>query len=87
VPDLRDNGGNEISRGWSSRFAPFFGVSAELRVPGPWSLQAEVNYTGQGGRRNGLQPVTDAQLAQAAGGLPVYANFKNEPGSTTSRSR
>ena len=78
IPNLRDNGGNEISSGWSSRYAPFFGASAEMPLPGAWSILAEVNFTGQGGKKNGLQPVIDPQLAQAAGGLPVYADFKNE---------
>ena len=32
IPDLRDNGGNELSSGWSSRLAPSYGVSAELSV-------------------------------------------------------
>jgi hypothetical protein len=77
IPNLRDNGGNEISQGWSSRVAPAFGVSADLPLSSVWSVLAEVNFTGQGGKRDGLQPVTDAQLAQAAGGLPVYAKFKN----------
>ncbi len=78
IPDLRDNGGNEISRGWSSRRAPFYGVSAELSAVGPWSLLAEVNFTGQGGTRNEIQPVTDPRLtSNLPPGTTAYANFDN----------
>ena len=69
IPDLRDNsGGNELSTGWSSRVAPFAGVTAEWHLASPWSVQAELDYAPQGGQRDGLQPVTDANLIMANGG-------------------
>ena len=78
IPDLRDNGGNELSSGWSSRFAPSYGVSAELSAVGPWTLLAEVNVTGQGAKRTGLQPLNDPTSLGFPAGTSLYASFKNE---------
>jgi hypothetical protein len=78
IPNLRDNGGNELSSGWSSRFAPSYGVSVELSAAGPWSVLAEVNVTGQGGKRTGLQPLNDPTALGLPAGTPAYASFKNE---------
>ncbi len=72
MPNLRDHGGNEFSGGWSSRVGAFFGVGAEMRIAGPWSMTAEVNYSAQGGKKNGVQAV-------AVPGIPLtlYGDFKN----------
>jgi hypothetical protein len=78
IPDLRDNGGNELSSGWSSRLAPAYGVSVELSAAGPWTLLAEVNVSGQGARRTGLQPLNDPTSLGFPAGTPAYASFKNE---------
>jgi hypothetical protein len=57
IPNLRDNGGNDVSKGWSSRLAPFFGLSADLAMTPAFSLEMDVNYAAQGGKRNGMQPL------------------------------
>lgn len=78
IPNLRDNGGNDLSRGWSSRVAPYFGVYADVVVTPAFSVQAEVNYAAQGGKRDGLQPIiTDTSQLPIAPGTPLYARFKN----------
>lgn len=78
VPDIKGN--TEQSKGYSSRLAPYFGLSLTKRLSSSFNLQTEVNYSPQGGKRNGLQPVDASQLD--GGTLPpgtvVYANFKNE---------
>lgn len=79
LPSL-SGGTNELSRGYTSRRAPFFGLGLDLGLGSVLSLKAELNYSSQGGQRNGLQPLAPDQLA----GLPVppgvmlYANFNNE---------
>lgn len=80
LPDLKDNsGGDPISSGWSSRRAPYFGITANRPFAPAWSLQAELAYAPQGGLRNGMQVVPDASLAEQFG-LPSvpYARFRNE---------
>jgi hypothetical protein len=78
IPDLRDNGGNEFSSGWSSRVAPYFGVGAEIAVTPAISVVAEVNFAAQGGRKDGLQPIiTDTSQLPVPEGTSLYARFKN----------
>ncbi len=78
IPDLRDNGGNDVSKGWSSRLAPFFGLSADVGITPAFSLEADVNYAAQGGKRNGMQPIPFAappELQQIVGNSLVYAEL------------
>ncbi|MBK8811836.1 MAG: PorT family protein [Acidobacteria bacterium] len=79
IPQLSSSDDNELSRDYKSRVAPNFGAFFEFGVAKRTSLQFEVNYAGQGGKRNGIQPVT-----QPIPGLPAlpagnyyYANFNN----------
>ena len=77
IPNLRDHGGNELSSGWSSRVAPYAAMFADWPIGGPFSLQAEIAYAPQGGKKNGLQPVTDPRITMLAGST-VYARFDDE---------
>ena len=78
VPDLK-GGGTPQSEGYSSRLAPTFGVFVNYELDEHWSLLGEVSYSGQGGKRNGMQPI----FAENLTGLPVppgtelYASFDN----------
>lgn len=79
IPDLSGGGGNPISSGYTSRLAANFGFFSDFAVCHNFSLQVELNYAGQGGKRDGMQPVTSGDLA---GSLPpgtyLWANFKNK---------
>lgn len=81
IPNLNGGGGNPLSENYSSRLAANFGLLSEFRVQRHFSLQVELNYAGQGGKRNGMQPVTNlpAELQQMVppGGY-LYADFKNK---------
>ncbi len=76
VPDLR-GGNNEISQGYTSRLAPNFGITANFWITRNFSIQPEVNFDGQGGRRNGLQPITSTTLPPMPSGGYYYADFNN----------
>lgn len=78
VPEL-SGGNNVISQGYTSRLAPNFGISADIPVAGNFSIEPQVNFDGQGGQRNGMQPITSASLPlpPLPGGGYYYANFKN----------
>jgi hypothetical protein len=79
IPSIR--GGNTVqSQGYTSRLGPFYGISGEWMLSQRFSLCAEISSSSQGGKRNGMQPITADQV----GGLPLppdltlYANFRNE---------
>jgi Outer membrane protein beta-barrel domain len=80
IPNIRGNQTDIYSRDFKSRLGPFFGLFLETRLDPHFSLVAELNYTSQGGRRAGLQPIT----MDLPPGLPIppgtilYANFRNE---------
>lgn len=73
IPNIR-GGTTEQSKGYVSRLGPFFGFFADFALKPNLSLCAEMNYTSQGGKRNGMQPVSMEQLP----GVPLYADFHNE---------
>ena len=73
-------GGNEISSGYSSRLAPNFGLMTEYSLMDHLSIQLEVDYCGQGGVRDGLQPITQspAGMPPLPPGQYLYGDFRNE---------
>jgi hypothetical protein len=80
IPDIRGSNADVYTRGFTSRQGPFFGVFADIGVAGNFSLVVELNYTSQGGKRNGLQPITmdlPPELPIPSGTL-LFADFKNE---------
>ena len=76
VPEL-SGGNNEVSQGYTSRLAPNFGITAEFGITNHFSVQPEINFDGQGGQRNGMQPITSTDLPPMPSGGYYYANFKN----------
>ena len=77
VPQLR-GGGNEISSGYTSRLAGYFGAAAELEISPSFSIQPEIDYVPQGGKRDGMQPITDVDLGmELPPGMTLYGSFKN----------
>ena len=81
IPDLSGGNGNQLSSDYTSRLAGNFGIQAEWPVYHRFSLQVELNFAGQGGQRNGMQPITNLppELQSAVPpGSYLYANFKNK---------
>jgi hypothetical protein len=79
IPQLSGGDDNIFSRDFKSRIAPNFGAFFEIGVTDKFSIQPEVNFAGQGGKRTGVQPIT-----QAPPGLPplppgnfFFGDFKN----------
>jgi hypothetical protein len=56
VPDLRAGSDNPLSNGYETSLGADFGVMAELPINKWLSLQAEIEYSQEGGKRDGLQP-------------------------------
>ncbi len=77
IPDIRGNETDKFSKGFTSREGPFFGIFADIAWSPHFSLAVELNYTSQGGKKNGMQLITNLPP-----GLPtamdLYADFKND---------
>ena len=58
IPQLSGGDDNELSRDFKSRVAPNFGAFFDIGVTDRFSVQPEINFAGQGGKRVGIQPVT-----------------------------
>lgn len=76
VPELR-GGNNVVSEGYTSRLAPNFGIFADFPVAGNFSIEPQINFDGQGGQRNGMQPITSTTLPALPTGGYYYASFMN----------
>ena len=79
IPNLT-NGGHQtpLSMGYSSRFASDFAVFGELGITKRFSIRAMVEYSEQGGKKEGLQAfATPPQYAQYLNQPYVYANYKS----------
>ncbi len=79
IPQLSSDEQNILSKDFKSRLAPNFGAFFEAGVTEKFSVQTEVNFAGQGGKRTGVQPIT-----QPLPGLPplppgqyFFGDFKN----------
>jgi hypothetical protein len=78
IPNLHASGGNEVSEGYSSRLGPYFGVTGQYRLSSLFSLQAEANYSAQGGKKDGLQAISARDVNPAADpGTYYYANYSS----------
>lgn len=83
IPNLQDgtNEQNPLNAGFSSRLGVNIGVLAEFQITDWFSIQPEINFAEQGGKKDGLQAFVppDDQLAMLPPGTKyLYANFKNE---------
>ncbi|SDT51952.1 Outer membrane protein beta-barrel domain-containing protein [Mucilaginibacter mallensis] len=87
IPNLTAGGSqqNPLNTGYSSRTGPDGGIFAEFKFSDLFSIQPMVEYSSQGGKKDGFQalptPAPIAQAIQAQGGTAptyLYANFKSE---------
>lgn len=79
IPSIK-GGTTELSQGYTSRKAPFLGLAFDYLLSPSFSLRTEINYSSQGGQRNGMQPISPDQVAglPLPPGMTIYANFNNE---------
>jgi hypothetical protein len=85
VPNLSSAGSdqNPLNTGYSSRLGPEFSVLAEFKISELFSLQPMIEYSSQGGKKNGLQAFPMPAILAASyppGTAPnyLYANFNSE---------
>lgn len=78
IPNLK-GGGTPQSEGYTSRLAPNFGIFANIPFDSKFSLQGEILFSGQGGKREGMQPIGGGMDELPVPiGLDLYASFNNE---------
>lgn len=77
IPNLQSgSNGPEISNGYSSRLGPYFGVFGEFRLSPRFSVQPEINYSSQGGKKDGKQVIPPGTFPGQPD-MDLYANFKS----------
>jgi hypothetical protein len=77
IPNLQGN--SEQSKGYTSRKGLYAGVLAQVELSRIFSLQAEINFSPQGGERNGMQAVPGHFISGLIlpPGTVLFAHFNN----------
>jgi hypothetical protein len=84
IPNLTAGGNkNPLNTGYKSRLGPEAAIFAEFKFSSRCSIQPMIEYSSQGGKKNGFQafPTPDAMAAVFPPGqapLYLYANYKSE---------
>ena len=85
IPKLTASGDNPMSKGYSSRLSGNGGIFAEIQFNELFSIRPMVEFTQQGGLRNGMQAIPVAMLPESAQSVPamvgekyLYSDFKSE---------
>jgi hypothetical protein len=76
IPNLTagSSGSTPLSTGYSSRLGPDFGINAEFKVSGLFSIQPQLEYSSQGGKKDGFQAFPNTQPPPTY----LYATFNSE---------
>jgi hypothetical protein len=77
IPNIVAGGDNPLSKGYSSRVAEGGGLFAELGINNCVAFRLGVEYSGQGGKRNGIQAMPAEQMIA---GITAGAGSGNTPG-------
>jgi hypothetical protein len=67
IPNIVAGGDNPLSNGYTSRLTGAGGLFAEWDMNQTLSLRLGVEYSGQGGKRNGVQAINASQLMSGLG--------------------
>jgi hypothetical protein len=85
IPNLTSSGSdqNPLNTGYSSRLGPEFSVFAEFKISDLFSIEPMIEYSSQGGKKNGLQafpipPELSALFPPGEAPTYLYANFNSE---------
>ncbi|MDR0724904.1 MAG: outer membrane beta-barrel protein [Prevotellaceae bacterium] len=62
IPNIVAGSENPLSDGYSSRFAGSGGIFTEIGINNTFSVRFGIEYSGQGGKRNGIQAMSSNQL-------------------------
>ena len=79
IPNLVGGGEEEITQDYRSRFTYNFGGFVDVGITHRFSIQTEVDFAPQGGKRDGIQPITRPipGLPPLPPGSYFYGDFEN----------
>jgi hypothetical protein len=80
LPNLTSSGGSEVSMGYKTISGPDFALTSEYKLSKKFSLEADIEWSTQGGQKTGLQaiPASPDLASYFPPGLDpsyLYANF------------
>lgn len=85
IPNLSSGGSGQtpLSTGYSSRTGPDFSIFGEFKISSLFSIQPQVEYSSQGGKKDGLQafptpPQVAAEFPSGQAPQYLYADYKSE---------
>ncbi|MGD0341555.1 MAG: porin family protein [Bacteroidales bacterium] len=79
IPRLSGGSDNEMSRDYTSRSGEAFGLTVSMDMGSNFDLRADLLYSSEGGKRNGIQAIDASSVnPMAPAGTYLYADFKNE---------
>ena len=79
IPELSGGNGNPLSSDYTSRLGEAFGLTANYSLESYFGLRADALFSGEGGKRNGIQAINASSFnPQAPAGTYLYADFNNE---------
>ena len=79
IPNLRAPTNDPVSKGWSSNLGPYLGVVSSYDINERFSIQAEFNYSTQGGKKYGKQVLPNFLSSGASPDTPyLYGHFNAE---------
>ncbi len=78
IPNLSSRGSeqNSVNSGYSSRLGPDFSVFYQTGISKIFSLETQLEYSSQGGKKDGFQAFPNP--VDSTGNPYLYANFKSE---------
>ena len=77
IPNLLTSSNDPLSKGFGSRLGLDDGAFIEFPVSKHFSFRAGLNYSQQGGKRNGYQAIAPADTTYFPSGSYNYSNVKN----------
>ncbi|HYM92794.1 MAG TPA: porin family protein [Chitinophagaceae bacterium] len=82
IPNLTTTTSNPLSNGWKSRLGPYFGAFVNFELSNRLSIQTELNYSAQGGKKNGVQAMPGSNFTAFFSPNPapqyLYATYNSE---------
>lgn len=78
IPNLSSSTDNPVSRGYRSKLGKDFAIFAEFPITPTFSIEPAIQYSEQGGKKNGLQAFPIPEFQELTGSSTIYADVKSK---------